>query len=135
VELRRHGVCIAQGKDIRVRQWQFLTGNQIRYSTKFAPKPQQLAELLLYLGRRLGRQPSAGTITDPSPPKTEMSSTEPPYRSRDGWITVPLTHLQFPPQCCGCDAFTFDCWKLVVQERFAFLREMMTHQSKLVAVM
>ena len=61
----------------------------------------ELGELLLFLGRRLGRELPKGR-----PPPSAYDTTDlddvPALPDADGWIAVHLTRLAFPPNCCAC---------------------------------
>jgi hypothetical protein len=61
----------------------------------------QLGELLLLLGRRLGRELPKG-MPPPQAYATTACDDLPGAPDAGGWITVHLTRLAFPPQCCDC---------------------------------
>jgi hypothetical protein len=101
VELRREDSPIASGAQVKGRQWQFLSTDTVVLPARYAVMAGELGELLLTLGRRLGRQLPRGS---PPPeafdaPKLDDVPTAP---DPGGWITVHLTRLSFPPYCCAC---------------------------------
>src|SRR5207244_389 len=53
-----------------------------------------------YQGNFQTQQPAENSAVE------EMASAPPATRETDGWITVSLTRLVFPPWCCNCGAST-----------------------------
>lgn len=101
VELRREDTPIAHGAEVRARQWQFLGVDTVVLPARYEVMAGQLGELLLLLGRRLGRELPKGT-PPPQAYATAGRDDLPPAPDAGGWITVNLTRLAFPPRCCDC---------------------------------
>jgi hypothetical protein len=105
VELRRDDTPIAHGVQVKARQWSFVASNTVVLPARYEVRAGELGELLLLLGRRLGRQLPKGT------PPAEAYETRgldevPAAPDAGGWITVHLTRLAFPPHCCDCGKWT-----------------------------
>jgi hypothetical protein len=102
VEMRADGMVTAQGAQVEARQWCFRGTNEVVLPARYEVTSDDLGELLLLLGRRLGRELPRGS------PPPEAYGTEAPEPEPDdgGWLTVSLTRLRFPPCCCGCAAPT-----------------------------
>ncbi len=101
VEFRRHGATVAFGAAVRGRQWQFNSGDEVVLPARYEVAAGDLGQLLLQLGRRLGRELPRGA----PPHAAERTASLDEVRvtpDRAGWITVPLTRLSFPPVCCDC---------------------------------
>lgn len=105
VELRREDTPITHGAQVRARQWQFASSDTVVLPARYEVMAGELGELLLQLGRRLGRQLPKG-----APPPEAYDSQHldelPAAPNAAGWITVHLTRLAFPPHCCDCGAWT-----------------------------
>jgi hypothetical protein len=101
VELRRHDSPVAYGASVRGRQWQFAARDEVVLPARYEVRAGDLGQLLLQLGRRLGRELPRG-----APPR---DAYEAPVREEipaapgpGGWITARLTRLVLPPVCCMC---------------------------------
>ncbi len=112
VELRRDDTPIAHGLEVRASQWQFLPGQSAKHGTDAVVLPAryevmagELGELLLLLGRRLGRELPKG-MPPPQAYATANLDDLPAAPDAGGWITVHLTRLAFPPKCCDCGQWT-----------------------------
>jgi hypothetical protein len=105
IELRRDDTPIAHGAQVKVRQWNFISSNTIVLPARYEVMAGELGELLLLLGRRLGRQLPKG-----APPSEAYDTRDldevPAAPDAGGWITVHLTRLAFPPHCCDCGEWT-----------------------------
>jgi hypothetical protein len=101
VELRRDDTPIAHGAEVKAMQWQLLGADAVVLPARYEINAGELGELLLFLGRRLGRELPKG-----APPREAyaLSAGEeiPTAPDGGGWITVHLTRLAFPPRCCDC---------------------------------
>lgn len=104
VELRRQGVCVATGRDIATQQLRFKTANEAVLYAPYETPAAELGDLLLRLGRMLGGQPVAEVpwVAD------ELLEEKLPEAAAapDGWLTIYLTRLPFPPICCDCGRTT-----------------------------
>lgn len=101
VELRREGTPIAQGAEVKAVQWQLVGGDSVVLPARYEVMAGELGELLLLLGRHLGRELPKGVPLSQAHATTEVDDL-PIAPDAGGWITVHLTRLAFPPQCCDC---------------------------------
>jgi hypothetical protein len=101
VELRRDDTPVAHGAEVKARQLQFLASNEVILPARYEVAAGDLGELLLQLGRRLGRSLPRGT---PPAEAYRVQYLDEPVPTPDpaGWITAYLTRLRFPPRCCDC---------------------------------
>jgi hypothetical protein len=100
MEMRLHGAVTAQGAEIKARQLQLTASDEIVLPARYEVRADELGQLLLLLGQRLGRELPRG-----APPPTAYRTTELddlPTPDAAGWITVSLTRLRFPALCCEC---------------------------------
>jgi hypothetical protein len=99
VEARKGDRVVARGTRASTRQFQFRSDHEADLRG-FAVSADELAGLLLHLGRALG----PGTTGQES----EVMSRASPAATRDeeGWITVCLTRVAFPRLCCDCGVAT-----------------------------
>jgi hypothetical protein len=114
VEFRRRGATVAFGAEVRGRQWQFNSGDEVVLPARYEVVAGDLGQLLLQLGRRLGRELPRGA----PPHAAEMVASLDEVRmtpDRWGWLTVPLTRLAFPPVCCDCGERTDATLRLAVE--------------------
>jgi hypothetical protein len=114
VELRRQGATVAFGAEVRGRQWLFNAGDEVVLPARYEVAAGDLGQLLLQLGRRLGRELPRGA----PPHAAEMGASLDEVRltpDRHGWLTVPLTRLAFPPVCCDCGERTDATLPLAVE--------------------
>lgn len=101
IELRREGTPIAHGAEVKAVQWEYRGDDSVVLPARYEIMAGELGELLLWLGRRLGRErPKGVPISQAIPQAGRDDLQEAP--NAEGWITVPLTRLAFPPQCCDC---------------------------------
>jgi hypothetical protein len=105
VELRREDTPIAHGAQVRARQWQFVSSDTVVLPARYEVMAGELGELLLQLGRRLGRQLPKGAPPREAYDRQHLDEV-PAAPDAAGWITVHLTRLAFPPHCCDCGAWT-----------------------------
>jgi len=101
VELRREDTPIAHGVEVKAVQWQFVGADSLVLPARYEVMAGELGELLLLLGRRLGRELPRGAPLSPAY-ATDRLDELPAAPEAGGWITVHLTRLAFPPQCCDC---------------------------------
>jgi hypothetical protein len=101
VELRREGTPIAHGAEIKAVQWQFVSDDSVVLPARYEVMAGELGELLLLLGRRLGRELPKGVPLGQAYAKAGLDDLQ-AAPDAGGWIMVPLTRLAFPPQCCDC---------------------------------
>jgi hypothetical protein len=101
VELRREGTPIAHGVEVKAVQWQFLGTDSVVLPARYEVMAGELGELLLLLGRRLGRALPKGVPLSPAYVTASLDDL-PAAPDGGGWITVHLTRLAFPPRCCDC---------------------------------
>ena len=106
VELRREGTPIAHGAEVKAAQWQLLGADSVVLPARYEVMAGELGELLLLLGRRLGRELPRGA---PLPRAYAIDGLDdlPAAPDAGGWITVHLTRLAFPPLCCDCGERTY----------------------------
>jgi hypothetical protein len=105
VELRRDDTPIAHGAQVKARQWHFIASNTVVLPARYEVMAGELGELLLLLGQRLGRQLPRGA-PPPEAYETRDLDEVPAAPDAGGWITVHLTRLAFPPNCCDCGEWT-----------------------------
>lgn len=106
VEVRRDGALQATGERVHTTQLRFKSGTEARLKPLYEVVIADLGSLLLELGRRLGAAlPDTARASLDFPvqeaPTLPMAAVAP-----DGWMTVRLTRLVFPPFCCDCGAPT-----------------------------
>jgi hypothetical protein len=101
VELRRDDSPIANGSQVNARQWQFIASDTVVMPARYEVMAGELGELLLALGRRLGRQLPKGMPPSEAYDTPKLDEIPAPPDTA-GWITVHLTRLVFPPHCCEC---------------------------------
>lgn len=99
VELRRDDSVVARGARAGIWQFRFRSAHEAELRG-FAVSADDLAGLLLHLGRALG----PGTKGQES--EVESRASPAATMDKDGWITVSLTRVAFPPLCCTCGAAT-----------------------------
>ncbi len=101
VELRRDGTPIAHGAEVKAVQWYVIGVDTVVLPARYEVKAGELGELLLMLGRRLGREMPKGL---PPPEAYPRAGRDDLALAPDGngWIAVHLTRLAFPPRCCDC---------------------------------
>jgi hypothetical protein len=104
VEARKHGVLIARGMNVKTAQFRFRSPEVAALTNFSRVSTAEFAGTLLTWGRLLGHAPPAGAAAamEPGPAALESAGR----CDNDGWITVHLTRLAFPPACCDCGAPT-----------------------------
>jgi hypothetical protein len=106
VELRRHGYAVAQGLQVKARHFRFRSVNEAVLKNIYRAREEEFAYLLQHLGRALGAS-SPDQAAVPGPEALDGIKVPPPaVLEDDGWITVRLTQVNFPPYCCECGART-----------------------------
>jgi hypothetical protein len=121
VQARRHELILAEGIAVKTGQLRFRSPQEVLLKNLYRVKPDELAWLLLQLGRSLGGSASALQKLPAEGSEQYSASTYPPadegavgphaeasaaVSDTDGWITVSLTQLAFPNRCCECGAPT-----------------------------
>jgi hypothetical protein len=92
------------GTAVTSPQFRFRSGNQVNLASFYEVDLNELG-LLLQIGRRLGK--SFPEALPPGMPFVENEGRIAPIPStRNGWVTLSLTRLTFPPLCCYCCAST-----------------------------
>jgi hypothetical protein len=87
IELRRGGEVVARGEEAQGPQWRLADGGEAVLPGRYEASSAEVAELLRWLGGRLGGD---GPQPDPPPP--------PP----GAWTVVPLGLLRLPWMCARC---------------------------------
>jgi hypothetical protein len=128
VELRRDGVVCACGRQVEGRQWRFSGSDEVVLPGRYEVAAEELGELLLRLGRRLGRELPRGA----PPPEAYGEEAAEPEPDAEGWLTVSLTRLRFPPHCCGCCAATRVTVRVQLLARGDWVLGMFTHNARAV---
>lgn len=116
VELRREGTPIAHGAEIKATQWQWVSGDTVVLPARYEAKAGELGELLLLMGRRLGRTLPKGMPPPEAYPQSERDDLA-FAPDGNGWITVHLTRLTFPLRCCDCGERTQRTMNLTIAAR------------------
>lgn len=133
VELRRDDTPIAHGAQVKGRQWNFINANTIVLPARYEVMAGELGELLLLLGRRLGRQTPKG-LPPPEAYDTQHLGELPAAPDADGWITVHLTRLAFPPYCCECGERTSRTMNFPLASRWDTLSGIMVSPNQTLEV-
>jgi hypothetical protein len=100
VELRRNDTPIAWGARAQGPQLRLLSGREVVLPARYEVQARELGKLLMHLGQHLGAQRPVGHPPDP----TAVEAFQPAELAADpdGWLTVALPRLRFPPCCCCC---------------------------------
>jgi hypothetical protein len=116
VELRREDTPIAHGAEVKAAQWYLVGVDTVVLPARYEVKAGELGELLLLLGRRLGRELPKGL---PPPEAYALNAAEgiPNAPDSNGWIAVHLTRLTFPPRCCDCGEATLRTMNFTLASR------------------
>jgi hypothetical protein len=115
VEARQGDHPLAQGTWVDTRQWWFRSPEEGVLESLYEVPAEELAKILLFIGRSLGdSQPRAGL----APIGPVPAGAEPARLDEGGWLTVNLTRLVFPPECCDCGAATGGRQKFWASEAF-----------------
>jgi hypothetical protein len=117
IELRRDGTPVAHGAQVQARQWLFVSGDTAVLPGRYEVVAGELGELLLELGRRLGRQMPKG-VPPPEAYALQELNDVPTHPSPGGWITVHLTRFACPPHCCECGTWTARVFNFPVSSRW-----------------
>lgn len=117
IELRREETPTAHGAQVKCRQWHFIRANTVVLPARYEVMAGELGELLLLLGRRLGRELPRG-VPPPEAYDTQHLDELPVAPDAGGWITVHLTRLVFPPNCCACGEWTNRTMNFPVSSRW-----------------
>jgi hypothetical protein len=104
VELRRDGSLVAQGAQVKARQWLFTGSDEVVLPARYEATAGELGALLLGLGRRLGRALPRGAPPPEAYAVADLDAVPAPDPA--GWVTVSLTRLAFPARCCLCEEAT-----------------------------
>jgi hypothetical protein len=106
VELRRHESPVAFGAAVRAPQFRLATPERVILSARYEVAASDLGILLLRLGNRLGRRLPAGTPPPEAYPAAAEAHDEKSGPDREGWYSLSLAELRFPPRCCDCGQAT-----------------------------
>jgi hypothetical protein len=106
VEARVEGALQATGDSVRTKQFRFRSGTEARMKPLYEVKLDELGALLLRLGRALGEDLPRAAAAALEYPVAEKPVVPLATVGADGWVTVRLTRLVFPPFCCDCGAPT-----------------------------
>jgi hypothetical protein len=131
VELRRHDAPVAHGAEVRAPQWQYTGADEVILPARYEVVAGELGELLLQLGRRLGRNLPRGA-PPPEAYRAEPLDEVPAAPDPSGWITAYLTRLSFPPRCCDCGAATEETLRFHVEPRGDWLLGLLTSMHRAV---
>jgi hypothetical protein len=133
VELRREDTPVAHGARIQARQWQLISADTVVLPARYEVMAGELGELMLELGRRLGRQRPKGT-PPPEAYDREHLDDLPAAPDAAGWITVHLTRLVFPPHCCNCGERTSRTMPFSVESRWDAIAGILVPASQALTV-
>jgi hypothetical protein len=103
VEARREDIFLfAQGIEVNTPQFRFRSANEAELRAWYEVTADEIGELLLQLGRRLGAVLPERAVTPQE--LRETASRLAPAAALDGkgWLLASLTRLVFPPACCDC---------------------------------
>src|SRR5262245_33630543 len=114
VQLRRGGMVVAWGRQAHGPQWCFTGRDEVVLPARYEIAAQDIGELLLVLGHRLGAEPPR---TTPPPEAEAVPADDRPSPDPAGWITVPLTRLRLPPCCARCGGPRDDTLRVQVMAR------------------
>jgi hypothetical protein len=133
IELRREGTPIAHGAQVKARQWQLIASDTVVLPGRYEVTAGEMGQLILELGRRLGRQQPKGT------PPSEAYETQhlddvPDAPDAGGWITVHLTRLVFPPHCCDCGERTSRTMEFSIESRWDALAGVLVASGHMLTV-
>lgn len=129
VELRRDDTPIAHGAQVKARQWNFIDAHTVVLPARYEVMAGELGELLLLLGRRLGRQVPKGA-PPPEAYDTRRLDELPAAPNAGGWITVHLTRLAFPPNCCDCGERTERTMNFPIASRWDTVSDLVIASSQ-----
>ncbi len=133
VELRRDETTIAHGTQVSARQFRFAGSEAVVLPARYEVAAEDLGQLLLQLGRRLGRELPRGT-----PPReaAEVAALDrlPQAPEAGGRLSVPLTRLVFPPICCDCGQATDSTWPMPVTGGSGWIVSPLIQQARRLSV-
>lgn len=114
LELRRHDATVAYGAQATGPQLLLNGRGEAVLPGRYELAARDLGELLLQLGRRLGRELPKGAPPREAyaAPRDEALASAP---GPGGWITVPLSQVAFPSACCACGQDTDTTLPLIIQ--------------------
>lgn len=102
-----------RGLAIHTAHWKFQGRDQAVLKPVYEVDAEELAQLLLGLGRLLGRTDAEPPAVEMEPgewesaPLSQMNSAQPlASLGEKGWVVFQLTRLILPPYCCSCLEFT-----------------------------
>lgn len=114
VRLLRDGIVVAWGRKVAGPQWMFTAHDEVVLPARYEVSSQDIGELLLVLGNRLGKEPPR----EEPPPEFDDSPTGVLAEADPtGWITLPLTRLRLPPCCARCGGPRDDTLRMQVMAR------------------
>jgi hypothetical protein len=123
VELRRQDSAVAFGAHVQGPQFRFNGVDEVVLPARYEVVAKELGQLLLALGQRLGRELPRG-----APPREayDEMGLESLHVEADagGWITVPMSRLEFPRICPDCGQETDHQVHLPVSIRGSWLSDL-----------
>jgi hypothetical protein len=115
VELRRNDSVVAHGAKVRALQMRFTGPDEITLPARYELAAGELGELLQRLGQRLGRELPKGTPPPEAYLVNELIGAEANGPDGEGWCTVPVSRLHFPPRCVDCGRATKESMPFLTQ--------------------
>ena len=93
---------VARGPQVKTRIFSVKSANQVSLRAHYEVDAMELGVLLLQLGRLLGGEPAGRRAVIEASDTGRLAPLPSVSNGRDGWLTVSLTRLLFPPFCCDC---------------------------------
>jgi hypothetical protein len=105
VEARTNDAVVAQGLDVKTRQFRISRYHEAIIESCYQLDPHELGWLLLQLGCALGLPPEGAPALSTAE-SNSMNLTPVRAVEKGGWLRVGLTRLAFPAECCDCGVST-----------------------------
>src|SRR5437016_11462918 len=93
---------VARGPGVKTRIFSVKSANQVSLRAHYEVDAMELGALLLQLGRLLGGESAGRRAVTEATDAARLVPLPSVSNGRDGWLTVSLTRLLFPPFCCDC---------------------------------
>jgi hypothetical protein len=103
VAAKTNFAVVAEGMDVKTSYCRFRSGRELILANIYRLEPRELGELLLLLGRRLAPPQKAGTA---KLARIKPATSRQSVATKGDWITVSLTGLSLPQECCECGVAT-----------------------------
>jgi hypothetical protein len=103
---------VRQGVQVQTPLLRFQKGTEMVLLPQFTAPPEELGRLLLYLGRALGNRLPTESVPAEACPSADAPESALFADQKNGWMTVSLTALKFPPICCNCGVSADQVWSL-----------------------